>query len=102
MKALKFVFEVMNENGQFCMLEMNSSERLEENMELPMATMFYTISLFNCLPLSLNSPNSAGLGTLPSPSTFFTILQEAGFQRTKINFHTIPGEPNRKMWICTK
>ncbi|XP_041462833.1 uncharacterized S-adenosylmethionine-dependent methyltransferase Rv2258c-like [Lytechinus variegatus] len=58
------VKRVMKTSGIVSVIEMNAESKQSENIENPSASLMYTCSLFYCLPMGYNAPDSMGLGTM--------------------------------------
>jgi 2-polyprenyl-3-methyl-5-hydroxy-6-metoxy-1,4-benzoquinol methylase len=65
--VLEGIRKALLPDGTFLMLEINSSDRLEENVG-PIATMLYGTSVLYCTPTSLAN-GGEGLGTMGLPET---------------------------------
>jgi len=69
-------------DGIWFIADVNSAATFEENLENPIAPMFYMASVFSCLSSGLSEPDGAGLGTagLPEPK-MKELVERAGFTR---------------------
>jgi len=76
--GLEAIRRALRPGGTYLLLEMNCSDRLEENMG-PVATLLYSTSVLYNLPVSLAAAG-AGLGTMGLPeSRIRQLCAEAGF-----------------------
>lgn len=80
--ALKAIHQGLKPDGSYLLLEINSSDKLEENVG-PLGALFYSISVLYCMTTSLAN-NGEGLGTcgLP-PSKVKELCEEAGFRSVR-------------------
>ena len=76
---LKEVQKIMKKYAIFVMVDIFSHSQLLDNKSLPMASVMYGASLFNCLPQSMNGEKPAGLGTMWGPEKAEELLKAAGF-----------------------
>jgi SAM-dependent methyltransferase len=76
--ALRAIREGLEPDGTYVMLEINSSDKLEENIG-PLHAMFYSVSVMYCMTSSL-AQGGEGLGTcgLPEPKVR-EFCKDAGF-----------------------
>lgn len=96
--VMQHLRKILKKGSSFVVFEMNCTGSLEVDSLMPSASMFYSISLFHCLPQSLTSPNSAALGTLVPTSKWKSLFQESGF--SKFKDIQIPSEPNRRLYVA--
>lgn len=81
-KVLKGVREALVPGGTFLMLEINCSDKLEENLG-PIATMLYGTSVLYCTPTSIAN-GGEGLGTMGMPeSKVREFCEAAGFSQVR-------------------
>lgn len=80
--ALRAIREGMQPDGTYLMLEINSSDKLEENIG-PMGALLYSISVMYCMTTSL-AQGGEGLGTcgMPEPRVR-EFCREAGFSSVR-------------------
>jgi len=81
------------------MADLAASSNLEDNLEHPMASMFYGISLFHCMTVSL-ALGGEGLGTMWGEQKARELLAEAGF--TSIEVKQVEGDPFNAYYISRK
>jgi hypothetical protein len=80
--ALRAIREGLKPDGTYVMLEINSSDKLEENVG-PIGAMMYSLSVLYCMTTSLAN-NGAGLGTCGLPETKVReYCGEAGFSSVR-------------------
>jgi len=81
-RALNSIREALMRDGTFLLLEINSSEKLEENAG-PIGAILYSTSVLYCTPTSLAN-GGEGLGTmgLPEPKVK-KLCAEAGFRSVR-------------------
>lgn len=90
----RHVKEVLKPDGTLMLVEMASSEKIEENIQSPVGTNGYAGSIFVCLPTALAQMKKSGnlvnsyrkqeldmlpLGGMPSSKTIESILRICGF-----------------------
>jgi ubiquinone/menaquinone biosynthesis C-methylase UbiE len=69
-------------DGTMLVIDVAAGETLEENLQNPMAPMFFGISQLICMSSSLSEEGGAGIGTLGlSPSRLRALCEGAGFTR---------------------
>lgn len=77
---LKAIYQALRPDGRYVCLEINSSDRLEENAG-PLGALFYSVSVLYCMTTSLFG-HGEGLGTVGLPeSKLRALCTEAGFRR---------------------
>ena len=57
------IHRALRADGTFLMIDINASSRLEDNVELPWASLLYVISTVHCMSVSLGQ-GGAGLGAV--------------------------------------
>ena len=77
-RVLANIHRALRPGGVLLMVDIKASSKLEENIEIPWASLFYTISTMHCMTVSL-SAGGAGLGTMWGRQLATTMLAEAGF-----------------------
>ncbi|MHC4226670.1 MAG: class I SAM-dependent methyltransferase [Planctomycetota bacterium] len=80
--ALQAIRQALKPDGTYLLLEINCSDKLEENFG-PIGALFYSVSVLYCMSTSL-AENGEGLGTcgLP-PSKVRELCEEAGFSSVR-------------------
>src|SRR5215469_983812 len=79
---LRAIREALSPDGRFVCLEINSSDRLEENIGL-LGAFFYSVSVLYCMTSSL-AHHGEGLGTAGIPeSKMRELCAEAGFSNVR-------------------
>ena len=80
--ALKAIHQALKPDGSYLLLEINSSDKLEENVG-PLGALLYSVSVLYCMTTSLAN-SGEGLGTcgLP-PSKVKELCEEAGFRNVR-------------------
>lgn len=79
---LHAIRQALKPDGVYVCLEINCSDKLEENVG-PLAALFHGVSLFYCMTTSL-AHGGAGLGTLGVPeSKLRDLCVEAGFGQVR-------------------
>lgn len=82
-KVLTRVHSWLKKDGQFLMMDINASSKLENNIDHPFGPFLYTASTMHCMSVSL-AQGGMGLGTVWGKEKATEMLQEAGFQNIEI------------------
>jgi 2-polyprenyl-3-methyl-5-hydroxy-6-metoxy-1,4-benzoquinol methylase len=77
--GLRAIREMLKPDGVYMMVEMNVSDRLEENIN-PFASMLYSISTLYCMTVSL-AENGKGVGACMGEGPARAMAMEAGFTK---------------------
>ena len=81
-RLLRAIHNALRPNGRYVCLEINSSDKLEENIGL-LGAFFYSVSVLYCMTTSL-AQHGAGLGTLGLPErTLRAWCAEAGWSSVR-------------------
>jgi ubiquinone/menaquinone biosynthesis C-methylase UbiE len=97
-KALRGVWSILKEGGDFSMVDIAADSRLMVNRDHPMGPFLYTVSLMHCMPVGLVN-GGAGLGMMWGKQTAVAMIKEAGFSDVTVT--EIPGDPfNLHFWAC--
>ena len=75
--GMRGIRAALADEGAFLMVEPNAGPALKDNLN-PLGSLFYSISLLHCLPVSLSN-GSVGLGTAWGPVRAEELAAEAGF-----------------------
>jgi 2-polyprenyl-3-methyl-5-hydroxy-6-metoxy-1,4-benzoquinol methylase len=84
--GLRTIRELLSEDGTYLMLEMNASDKIEDNIN-PLASLFYSVSTLYCMTVSL-AEGGAGIGTCMGEARAKALTKEAGFK----HFRKLPVE----------
>jgi len=87
--VLASIRRALRPNGVFLMQDIDASSRLENNLGHPLGPLFYTISTFHCMSVSL-AQGGMGLGTAWGVELAQRMLGEAGFGEVVI--HRLPDD----------
>ncbi len=82
--VLKNIRRALRPGGWFLMQDIDASSEPTDNINHPLGTVFYTISTFHCMTVSL-AENGMGLGTAWGVQRAETMLREAGFDQIRIH-----------------
>ena len=85
--------------GVYLMQDIGGSARLENNVDFPMATLLYAVSLAHCTPVSIGQ-GGEGLGTMWGWETAERYLGEAGF--SNVERHVLPHDPMNVWFVARK
>ena len=81
------------------MVDEGASSKLENNMDLPIAPLLYTASVFHCMTVSL-AQDGDGLGTVWGEETARRMLAEVGLNVQDVK--RIEGDIENAYYITTK
>lgn len=77
-RVLENIHRALRPGGVFLMADIKASSRLEDNVDVPMSTYLYTVSLMHCMTVSL-AHGGAGLGAAWGTQLATSMLADAGF-----------------------
>lgn len=97
--VVKNIFRALQPGGSYLMMEPAASSHLHRNIGEPMATLFYTISCFHCMTVSL-SQGGKGLGTAWGREAAIELLARTGF--TDVRVEAVPGDIESAYFFATK
>jgi len=97
--VLENIYRALRPGGVFLMADIKASSRLEENIDIPMSTYLYTVSLMHCMTVSL-ALDGAGLGTAWGSQLAVSMLGDAGFGDVQVA--EIESDPINNYYIATK
>jgi SAM-dependent methyltransferase len=82
-RVLQGIADALRADGVYLMVDIKASSKLEENLELPMGPMLYSISTMHCMTVSL-ALDGDGLGTMWGEQTARQLLANAGFSDVRV------------------
>jgi 2-polyprenyl-3-methyl-5-hydroxy-6-metoxy-1,4-benzoquinol methylase len=98
-RVLAGIAAALRPDGVFLMVDIQASSRLEENLELPLATFLYTASTLHCMTVSL-ALNGVGLGTMWGEQLAQAMVREAGFG--EVSVQKLESDPFNNYYVATK
>lgn len=98
-RVLENIQRALRPGGVFLMADIKASSRLEENVDVPMSTYLYTVSLMHCMTVSL-ALGGAGLGTAWGTQLATSMLVDAGFDDVRVL--EVESDPINNYYIATK
>ncbi|MEE3062766.1 MAG: class I SAM-dependent methyltransferase [Actinomycetota bacterium] len=98
-RVLENIQRALRPGGVLLMADIKASSRLEENVDVPMSTYLYTVSLMHCMTVSL-ALGGAGLGTVWGTQLATSMLVDAGFDDVRVL--EIDSDPINNYYIATK
>jgi 2-polyprenyl-3-methyl-5-hydroxy-6-metoxy-1,4-benzoquinol methylase len=98
-KVLKKIFDALQPDGTFLMVDIAASSNVSENIGHPLAPALYTFSVMHCLTVSLEQ-DGAGLGTVWGEQRARQMLTDAGFTRVEVK--QVPGDILNNYYLATK
>ncbi len=98
-RVLENIYRALRPGGVFLMADIKASSRLEENVDVPLSTYLYTVSLMHCMTVSL-ALGGAGLGTAWGTQLAVSMLGDAGFADVRVA--EIESDPINNYYIATK
>jgi SAM-dependent methyltransferase len=97
--VLARIHDALADGGAFVMKEPHAADRLEENIDNPMAPILYSVSTLHCMTVSL-AHGGAGIGTMFGEQLARRMLADAGF--VDIEVHPAPGDPADAVYVSRK
>ena len=88
----------LKSSGVYLMQDIGGSEQLENNLDFPMASLFYAISLSHCTQVSIGQ-GGKGLGAMWGWETAQVMLKKAGFISS--DPHWLPHDPTN-VWFVNR
>ncbi|PWE33385.1 transcriptional regulator [Maritimibacter sp. 55A14] len=88
----------LKQGGTYLVQDIGGSAKLENNLDFPMASLLYAISLTHCTPVSIGQ-GGEGLGTMWGWETAEAMLCEAGF--VEVDRHVLPHDP-MNVWFVAR
>ena len=98
-QVLENIYRALRPGGVFLMADIKASSRLEDNVDVPMSTYLYTVSLMHCMTVSL-SLDGAGLGAAWGTQLATSMLGDAGFADVRVA--EIESDPINNYYIARK
>jgi 2-polyprenyl-3-methyl-5-hydroxy-6-metoxy-1,4-benzoquinol methylase len=98
-RVLENIYRALRPGGVFLMADIRASSRLEENVDVPMSTYLYTVSLMHCMTVSL-ALDGAGLGTAWGTQLATAMLADAGFDDVRVS--EIESDPINNYYLAYK
>jgi 2-polyprenyl-3-methyl-5-hydroxy-6-metoxy-1,4-benzoquinol methylase len=86
-------------SGFYLMQDIGGSARLENNLDFPLASLLYAISVSHCTPISIGQGGD-GLGTMWGWETAQAMLEQAGF--TTVERHRLEHDPMNVWFVSSK
>jgi SAM-dependent methyltransferase len=83
-RVLQNIYRALRPGGDFLMVDIKASSRLEDNIGVPLATYLYTVSTMHCMSVSLGL-DGAGLGTVWGRQLAESMLADAGFRDVRVS-----------------
>ncbi len=97
--VLAGISDALRDDGVFLMQDIASSSSLEENIDNPIGTFLYAISVMHCMTVSL-ALDGTGLGTMWGEAKAREMLADAGLSRVEVS--TLPHDLQNGYYICRK
>ncbi|MGE2733289.1 class I SAM-dependent methyltransferase [Mycolicibacterium vaccae] len=98
-QVLANIHRALRPGGVFLMVDIKASSRLEDNVGVPFATYFYTVSTMHCMSVSLGLDGD-GLGTCWGRERATSMLADAGFGDVEVR--EIDTDPINNYYIARK
>jgi SAM-dependent methyltransferase len=93
------IYRALKPCGVYLMQDIGGSARLENNLDFPLASLLYAISLTHCTPVSIGQ-GGEGLGTMWGWETAQDMLERAGF--AGIDRHVLAHDPMNVWFVANK
>ena len=97
--VLAGIADALKPDGVFLMPDIASSSKLEENLNHPIGTFLYAVSVMHCMTVSL-ALDGAGLGTMWGEDVAKEMLGDAGFSRVEVS--QLPHDMQNAYYIIRK
>ncbi len=91
------LYRALRAGGVHLMQDIGGSAYLENNLDFPMASLWYTVSCLHCTPVSIGQ-GGEGLGTMWGWETAERMLAAAGFEH--VERHFLPHDP-ANVWFVS-
>ncbi len=98
-RVLQNIHRALRPDGVFLMVDIKASSRLEDNIDVPLATFLYTVSTMHCMSVSLGL-GGAGLGTVWGRQLATSMLADAGFDNVAVS--EIESDPLNLYYVARK
>ncbi len=98
-RVLAGIASALRDDGVFLMVDVKASSHPHENLDLPWATLLYTLSTMHCMTVSL-ALDGTGLGTVWGKQVALEMLGQAGF--SNIETKEIETDPFNNYYIAHK
>jgi ubiquinone/menaquinone biosynthesis C-methylase UbiE len=82
--VLQKIHYILRPGGTFLCGDIAASSRLDDNLDHPLGTFFYTISAMHCMTVSL-AQGGMGLGTMWGEQRAVEMMEEAGFHPVDVH-----------------
>jgi SAM-dependent methyltransferase len=90
LRALQGIHHVLAPGGMFSMVDIAARTNLADNLDHPMGSFLYTVSLMHCMPVGLVD-GGTGLGMMWGREKALEMLEQAGFENIQVL--EIPEDP---------
>ncbi len=98
-RVLANIHRALRPGGTLLMGDIKASSHLEENIQMPLAPLFYTISTMHCMTVSL-AGGGTGLGNMWGQQLAASMLADAGF--TDVEVREVEADPFNTYYIAVK
>ena len=99
MQVLRQIRAALRPGGDFLMMDIAGSSRLEENLQHPLGPVLYSVSVLHCMTVSL-AYDGEGLGTVWGEQKAQEYLTKAGFR--DITVKHLDGDPFHVFFIAKR
>ena len=97
--TLAAIVRALKDDGTWLCVDLAGSSHLENNLDNPMASFFYTSSTMHCMTVSL-AYDGEGLGSMWGEEKAREMFSDAGF--TTVDVRKVPGDSVNNYYVCTK
>jgi ubiquinone/menaquinone biosynthesis C-methylase UbiE len=98
-QVLRNIYNLLRPGGVFLCTDIAASSHLHENMEHPLAPVFYSVSTMHCMTVSL-ALNGEGLGNMWGHQKALELFAEAGFK--SVDIKQVEGDIINNYYIASK
>ncbi len=99
LRALQGIHHILAPEGMFSMVDIAAQSNLADNLDHPMGSFLYTVSLMHCMPVGLVD-GGTGLGMMWGRDKAVEMLKKAGFENIQVL--DIPEDPFNLHYLSFK
>ena len=97
-ELIRRIEQALRPSGTYLMQDIGGSVRLENNLNFPVASLFYALSLSHCTPVSIGQ-GGQGIGAMWGWETAQAMLNEAAFD--EVHRHVLSHDPTN-VWFVSR
>lgn len=97
--VVECIYRALKPGGAYLMQDIASSVKLENNYDLPLGPLLYTVSTFHCMTVSL-AVGGAGYGTMWGQERAIELLRDTGFEVATVT--QLKHDPQNSFYVSFK